>query len=64
MKINLKRIEYEMETRKWSKLRLSIVAGISRQTLWNILNDPGKFHPETVCKIADAFDIQAKDLLS
>lgn len=64
MKLNLNRIEYEMDKKGLTKLKLAGISGVTRQTLYNLFSHPGSFHAETVEKIAKALDIkQPKDLL-
>lgn len=64
MKLNLNRIEYEMDKKGLTKLKLAGVSGITRQTLYNLFANPGSFHAETVEKLAKALEVrQPKDLL-
>jgi len=64
MKIKMRKIREECNRIGWGIKRLATESGVSRQTLYNLWAEPGKFNPETVRKIAKALDMDQKDLIT
>lgn len=65
MKLNIDRILYEMDKLKWNPSRLARETGVSRQAVLYWLNKENGHSPRlgTIQKIADALNVEPKDLI-
>lgn len=62
-KLKIELIKLQMIQKGYSISRLSKESQISKSTISRLLNQMGSSRPETVYKIAQALDLEVKDLL-
>ena len=62
MKVNIEKIQKELERRNWGKARLAQESKLSRQTIYDIFKSKTCFF-SSISNIARALDYDAKDLL-
>ena len=62
-KLNIELIKLQMIQKGYSINSLSKESHISKSTISRLLNQLGTSRPETIYKIAQALDLQVKDLL-
>lgn len=62
-KLKIELIKLQMIQKGYSISRLSKESQISKSTISRLLNQMGSNRPETIYKIAQALDLEVKDLL-
>jgi len=63
MRVHIQKIEKEMERLGWSVAKLAEMSGLSRQTIYDRLQNENGGNIQTIEKIAKALDVDPKDLL-
>ena len=63
MEIKIVKIQLEVNRLGWTRKELSRRSGVSRQTIYNIWENPSVYSNATLSGLARALDMDEKDLI-